>query len=172
MLAIRVSAGIDLNVELSGRIMFFGLGGNLFVGRQEVLGVAASDARQVHQVDPHQLGLRDIALLDLNGLNHFLEDHLVAADGLLLLVDADLLLLQLVKEPFHPVIVLILDHLSACLLFLSLELLDGNIILLLLRLENLRVDLGVIEHVGEHVLEILNAQALEASQNIGDISLD
>ena len=76
------------------------------------------------------------------------------------------------KESLNSVIILVLDHLSARLLFLSLKLLDGNIILLLLRLENLRVDLGVVEHVGEHVLEILNAQALEASQNIGDISLD
>ena len=76
------------------------------------------------------------------------------------------------KESLNSVIILVLDHLSARLLFLSLKLLDGNIILLLLRLENLRVDLGVVEHVGEHVLEILNTQALEASQNIGDISLD
>lgn len=76
------------------------------------------------------------------------------------------------KESLNSVVILVLDHLSARLLFLSLELLDGNIILLLLRLENLRVDLGVVEHVGEHVLEILNTQALEASQNIGDISLD
>jgi hypothetical protein len=77
-----------------------------------------------------------------------------------------------VKESLNSVIILVLDHLSARLLFLSLKLLDGNIILLLLRLENLRVDLGVVEHVGEHVLEILNTQALETSQNIGDISLD
>ena len=76
------------------------------------------------------------------------------------------------KESLNSVIILVLDHLSARLLFLSLKLLDGNIILLLLRLENLRVDLGVVEHVGEHVFEILNTQALETSQNIGDISLD
>ena len=76
------------------------------------------------------------------------------------------------KESLHSVVILVLDHLMARLLFLSLKLLDGNIILLLLRLENFRVDLGVVEHVGEHVLEILNTQALETSQNIGDISLD
>ena len=76
------------------------------------------------------------------------------------------------KKSIHSVVILVLDHLSARLLFLSLELLDGNIILLLLRLENLRGDLGVVEHVWKHVLEILNAQALEASQYIGDIGLD
>ncbi len=76
------------------------------------------------------------------------------------------------KESLHSVVVLVLDHLSARLLFLPLELIDSNIILLLLRLENLRADLGVVEHVGKHVLEILNAQALEASQYIGDIGLD
>jgi len=63
------------------------------MGRQELLGVAPRYARQVHQVDPHQLGLRDIALLDLNGLDHFLENHLIATDVLLLLVEADLLFL-------------------------------------------------------------------------------
>lgn len=76
------------------------------------------------------------------------------------------------KESLHPVVVLVLNHLSACLLFLPLKLLDGNIILLLLRLENFHADLGVVEHVREHVLEILNAQALEASQYVRDISLD
>ena len=63
------------------------------MGWQEVLGVAPRYESQVHQVDSHQLGLRDIALLDLNGLDHFLENHLIAADGLLLLVDADFLFL-------------------------------------------------------------------------------
>ena len=76
------------------------------------------------------------------------------------------------KESLHSVVVLVLDHLSARLLFLPLKLLDGNIILLLLWLQNLHADLGVVEHVGEHVLEILNAQALEASQDIRDIGLD
>lgn len=73
--------------------MFLSLCTHLFMGRQELLGVAPRYARQVHQVDPHQLGLRDIALLDLNGLDHFLENHLIAADVLLLLVEADLLFL-------------------------------------------------------------------------------
>lgn len=63
------------------------------MSRQEVLGVATRNACQVHQVYSHELGLRDIALLDLYGLDHFLENHLIAADGLLLLVDADFLLL-------------------------------------------------------------------------------
>ena len=43
---------------------------------------------------------------------------------------------------------------------------------MLLRLENLRADFGVVEHVWKHILEILNAQALETSQYIGDIDLD
>jgi hypothetical protein len=77
-----------------------------------------------------------------------------------------------VKESLHPVVVLVLDHLSACFLFLPLKLLDSNIILLLLWLENFHADLGVVEHVGKHILEILNTQALEASQNVRDISLD
>jgi hypothetical protein len=78
---------------ISWGLFFLGLGGYLFVGRQEVLGVATRHACQVHQVYSHQLGLRDIALLDFDGLDHFLENHLIATDGLLLLVDADFLLL-------------------------------------------------------------------------------
>ena len=78
-------------------MIFLGLGGDLFVGRQEVLWVASRHACQVHQIYSHQFGLRDITLLDLISLDHFLENHFIAADGLLLLVDADLLFLQLVK---------------------------------------------------------------------------
>jgi hypothetical protein len=78
---------------ISWGFFFLGLGCYLFMGRQEVLGVATRHASQVHQVYSHQFGLRDIALLNLYGLDHFLEDHLIAAYGLLLLVDADFLLL-------------------------------------------------------------------------------
>ena len=97
MIVIRVAAENLLNVDLSWGMIFLGLGGDLFVGRQEVLWVASRHAGQVHQINSHQLGLRDIPLLDLIGLDHFLENHFIAADGLLLLVDADLLFLQLVK---------------------------------------------------------------------------
>jgi hypothetical protein len=77
-----------------------------------------------------------------------------------------------VKESLHPVVVLVLDHLSARLLFLPLKLLDGNIILLLLWLQNFHANLGVVKHVWEHVLEVLNAQALETPQYVRDIDLD
>ena len=171
LILVVIRAEVLLNLDLR-RIFLAGFGSNLLMRREKVLRVTSRDQSQIHQVYAHKFSFRNVTFLDLVSLDHFLEKHLIAADGLFLLVNPDILLPELMQETLYTIVVLVLNHLPPGTLNLPFELLASNVILLDLRLEDLSWDPGVIEHVREDIFEILNAHTLHPAHYIGDINFN